>query len=325
MGSRTRLAVVALAGATACGTTHAGAPAAYPERPVRLVVPFTPRGTSDVVARILADRLGVALAQTVLVDNRAGAGGTLGADIVAKFSPDGHTLLYGAKSVAINASLYRSLPYDVIRDFAPVTLIQETPYLFVASDKLPAATMPEVIALARSQPGKLSYASGGAGTGPQMAMELLKLRLNLDIVHVPYKGSAPALRDVVAGYVELQCASLIAALQFLNTGRLRALAISSTQRARLLPDVPTMQEAGIAGYDESGWAGILVRSGTPRSVIDRLQREFATLVQRPDVVAAMDKEGARPRASTPEAYARLLQEEVAKWADVVRRTGIVPQ
>ncbi len=315
-----RLAVVTLAVLTAPPAIAAAPP--YPDKPLRMIVPFAPRGTSDVVARIIAEHLGAALGQTVVVDNRPGAGGTVGAEIGARAAPDGHTLLYAAKSIAINASLYRNLAYDTLRDFAAVTLIQETPYLFVAHDRLPARTMGELIALAKGQPGKLNYASGGTGTGPQMAMELLKLRLGLEITHVPYKGSAPALRDVVAGYVQMQCSSLIAAMQFLGTGRLRALAVSTRSRSALLPEVQTMEESGIANYDENGWAGVLAPARTPPPVIARLNRELNTLIHRADVASYMSREGSQPKGSTPDAYARLLQEEVAKWAEVVRRTGL---
>lgn len=317
--------VVWCALALSCGAEAAAAAPTYPDKPVRMIVPFTPRGTSDVVARILAERLAAALGQNVVVDNRPGAGGTLGAELAAKSTPDGHTVLYAAKSIAINQSLYRELGYHALRDFAPVTLVQETPYVYVASQKLAATSMQELIALAKAQPGRLNYASGGTGTGPQMAMELLKLQLGLDIAHVPYKGSAPALRDVIAGYVEMQCASLIAAMQFLGTGRLRALAVTTAGRSKLLPDVPTMVEAGIAGYDESGWSGILAPAHTPAAVVSRLNRELNALIHRPDVMGYMEKEGATPRGSTPQAYARLLQQEVAKWADVVARTGLKAQ
>ena len=320
MNRRVALAAIVLWFA---GGVHAvRAATAYPDKPVRMIVPFTPRGTSDVVARIIAEKLGAALGQNVVVDNRPGAGGTIGADIAAKSTPDGHTVLYAAKSIAINHSLYRHLGYDALRDFAPVTLIQETPYLFVSNDKLPVTSMRELIALVKAQPGKLNYASGGTGTGPQMAMELLKLKLGLDVAHVPYKGSAPALRDVIAGYVQMQCSSLIAAMQFLNTGRLRALAVSTSKRSPLLPEVPTMQEAGIAGYDESGWSGILAPARTPAAIVGRLNRELNTLIRQPEVTGYMEKEGATPSGSTPQAYAKLLKEEVAKWADVVARTGL---
>lgn len=301
---------------------YAAAAATYPSKPLRMVVPFSPRGTSDVVARILAERLDAALGQTVVIDNRPGAGGTLGSDIAAKAPADGYTMLYSAKSIAVNHSLYRNLPYDVLRDFSPVTLVQETPYLFVASDKLGVKTMRDLIALIRSQPGKLNYASGGTGTGPQMAMELLNLRLGLNITHVPYKGSAPALRDVAAGYVQVQCSSLIAAMQFLGSGRLRPLAVSTAKRAHLLPDVPTMIESGIAGYDESGWSGILVPAGTSKAIVARLNDVINKLLDHPRVIDSMRREGSDPTGGTPEEYARRLKEEVAKWADVVKRTGL---
>jgi tripartite-type tricarboxylate transporter receptor subunit TctC len=314
------LLVLTLAALSLATAAHAAD--AYPEKPVRLIVPFAPRGTSDVVARIIAERLGAAFGQTVVVDNRPGAGGTVGADVAAKAAADGYTLLYAAKSIAINQSLYRGLGYHALRDFTPVTLIQETPYLFVANDRLPATSMQQLIALAKAQPGKLNYASGGTGTGPQMAMELLKLKLGLDITHVPYKGSAPALRDVISGFVQTQCSSLIAAMQFLGTGRLRALAVSTSTRSPLLPDVPTMIESGIPNYDESGWAGVLAPAHTPARVVGRLNRELNTVIRRADVMGYMEKEGSTPKGSTPDAYAKLLKAEVAKWADVIARTGL---
>lgn len=312
------LAAIALAAAAGAARAEPG----YPERPIRLVVPFTARGTSDVVARILADRLESLLGRTVVVDNRPGAGGTIGAAIVAQANADGYTLLYAPKSVAINASLYRDLPYDAARDFAAVGLVQETPYVFVVHHKLPAASMKELVALARAQPGKLNYASGGTGTGPQMAMELLKLRLGLDLVHVPYKGSAPALRDVAAGFVQVQCASLIAALQFLPTGRLRALALSTARRSPRLPEVPTMTEAGIPDYDESGWSGILAPAGTPKAIVEALNSALVRALRDPAVVRSMENEGAAPRPSTAAEHAARLAAEIRKWAEVVRRTGL---
>ncbi|HET9405527.1 MAG TPA: tripartite tricarboxylate transporter substrate binding protein [Burkholderiales bacterium] len=295
---------------------------AYPSRPIRMVVPFAPRGTSDVVARIIAEKLEPSLAQTVVIDNRPGAGGTLGAGITAQANPDGYTMLYAAKSIAINASLYRNLPYDALRDLSAVTLVQETPYLFVVNDRVPVKSIKELIALAKAQPKKLNYASGGAGTGPQMAMELLKLREGFDIVHVPYKGSAPALRDVVAGYVQVQCSSLIAAVQFLGTGRLRPLAVSTAKRSPKVPDVPTMIESGIPGYDESGWSGILVPAGTSKAIVARLNQAINATLREPAVVRSMELEGSTPHGSTPAEYSKRLVEEVRKWAEVIRRTGL---
>ena len=295
----------------------------YPTRPIRLIVPLAPGGPSDILARSMAQAISPSLGQTVVVDNRTGAGGTIGIDIAAKSPPDGYTLLLVAVATyTINANLYSKLPYDARKDLTPVSILAGAPYILTVYPTLPVKSLKELIALAKARPRELNYGSGGTGTGPQMAMELLKVQTGMGIVHVPYKGTGPALTEQMAGQVQIGLFNMIAALPMVQSGKLRALAVSGAQRSPALPGVPTLDESGAKGFQEVGGHMIMVPGATPRDIIARLNRELLKALQSPDVLARLKNEGAEVVGSTPEAAAAIIRRDLDKWADVIRRTGI---
>lgn len=300
---------------------HAQPAAAYPVKPIRLIVPLAPGGPSDILGRAMAQKLTEAMKQTVFVDNRPGAGGTLGADIAAKSPPDGYTMILVSTSYAINASLYPKLPYDTLNDLAPVTMLASAPYIFAVHPALPVRSMKELIALAKSRPGQLNYASGGSGTGPHMAMELLKLKTGINIVHIPYKGAGPALIDLIAGHVQAQCVNMIAGLPHVKSGKLRALAVSTARRSAAAPDIPSVADA-VPGFDESGQHGIMVPAGTPREIVARLNQEIVRVLQSPEVRDRLAGEGAEIVGSTPGQFAAVIRSDVEKWAKLIKSLGI---
>jgi tripartite-type tricarboxylate transporter receptor subunit TctC len=294
----------------------------YPTRPIRMVVPFAPGGGSDLSGRILADGLHEALGQTVVVDNRAGAGSTIGADIVSKASPDGYTMLLGNISMAFNAALYKQLPYDTLRDFAPVSLVVDQPNIMVAHPSLPANTLKEFIALARSTPGKLTYGSAGVGSGTHLAMEMLLLTLKIDMVHVPYKGTGPTLIALLGNEITVFLSTFASALPHVKSGRLRTFGVTSTKRAGALPEAPTIAEAGVPGFEYSTWYGLLVPGGTPRAIIDKLNKATTGLLNSPEMRQRYLSQGMEPIPSTSAAYAARLKSETEKWGKVVRAAGV---
>jgi tripartite-type tricarboxylate transporter receptor subunit TctC len=308
--------------ALAAGTAPALAQQAYPVKPIRLIVPLAPGGPSDTLARAVAVRLTEVMGQSVVVENRAGAGGTVGTDIAAKSPPDGYTMLLISTSFAINASLYSKLPYDTLKDLQAVTLIAAAPYLIAAHPSLPAKSMKELIALARARPGQLNYASGGSGTGPHMTLELLKLGTGTNIVHIPYKGAGPALIDLMAGHVELQPVNILVGLPQARAGKLRALAVSTAKRSAAAPEIPTIAETVLPGFDEGGQHGIVVPAGTPRDVVARLHQGIIKVLQNPDVKDRLAAEGSEVVANTPEQFGAIIRADVEKWAKVIQRTGI---
>jgi tripartite-type tricarboxylate transporter receptor subunit TctC len=294
----------------------------FPNRPIRIVVPYAPGGGADTVARLLAPKLQEALGQTVVVDNKPGAGGVIGDDAVAKAPPDGHTLLIGAFAHAVNPALLPRMPFRTPDDFAPVSLLVVVPDLLVVTPSLPARTVGELIALAKAQPGKLSYASSGNGTAQHLAAELFKARTGLDIQHVPYKGGGPALVDVAAGHVQMIFGNMSSALPQAQAGRVRAMAVTSPKRSPATPDVPTIAESGVPGYEMYEWNALLAPAGTPAAVIQRLQQEAAKALRHPDVAARLAALGAGPVGGTPEQLAAFLRAELAKWTEVVKTAGI---
>ncbi|UST52672.1 tripartite tricarboxylate transporter substrate binding protein (plasmid) [Comamonadaceae bacterium OTU4NAUVB1] len=295
----------------------------YPSRPIRLVVPYPAGGTTDILARLAAVQLGERLKQAVVVDNRAGASGAIGSAEVARAAPDGYTLLMAtASSHGINSALYRKLPYDAVKDFAPVTLLASTPNIIVVNPAVPATNLRELIALAKAQPGKLNFGSTSLGGSPHMSAELLKLEAGIDIVHVPYKGAAPMLTDLLAGQIQIGFDNLPSTINFVNTGKVRAIAVTTPQRWPGAPDIPTVAESGLSRYEVSGWFGLLAPAGTPKAVLDTLQGALAAAVRQPEVAQRMLELGARPIASTPEEFARQIPQEVKKWQDVVKATGV---
>jgi tripartite-type tricarboxylate transporter receptor subunit TctC len=290
----------------------------YPNRPIRMVVPFAPGGGSDISGRVLADGLGEALKTTVVVDNRPGAGSILGCDIVAKANADGYTTLLGNISMAFNTAIYRKLPYDAIKDFIPITLVTDQPNILVAHPSLPAKTFKDFLSHAASQPGKLTYGSAGSGSGTHLAMEMLLMSRKLDLVHVPYKGTGPALTALLGNQISVFFSTYASALPHVKAERLLAYAVTSTKRTRTLPEVPTVAESGFPGYEYSTWYGFLAPAGTPRTVIDKLNKAAVTVLKSDKTRERYLAQGVDPIPSTSADYANYLKSEIAKWTKVVR-------
>ena len=294
----------------------------YPSRPVRLVVPFPAGGTTDILARAMAEKLSGALGQQFVVDNRPGAGGNIGSDIVAKSQPDGYTLLMGTVGThAINPSLYPKMPYDHVKDFVPVVLVAGVPNVLVVNPTVPAKTVAELIALAKEKPGTINFASSGNGTSIHLSGELFKLLAGVQIAHVPYKGSAPALTDLIGGQVQIMFDNLPSALPHIKGGKLRALAVTSSKRAPALPDLPTIAESGVAGFEASSWFGILAPAATPRDIVQRINAEANKALHAPDMREKLLAQGAEAVGNSPEFFADYIRTETVKWAKVVKDSG----
>jgi tripartite-type tricarboxylate transporter receptor subunit TctC len=314
-------AVAVIAGLAAAGDAPGQAPA-YPSRPIRLVVPFPPGGATDILARDVAQKLTEAWGQSVVVDNRPGAGGNIGSELVAKAPPDGYTLLMGTVGThAINASLYAKMPYDHIRDFAPVILVAGVPNVLVVNPALPVNTVAELIAYAKANPGKLNFASSGNGTSIHLSGELFKVMAGVQMTHVPYKGSAPAVADLISGQVQLMFDNLPPSLPQIKAGKLRALAVTSSTRAPALPDVPTMAEAGLPGFEASSWFGVLAPAGTPPAIVAKLNAEIARWLATPEAKERLSKQGADAAGGSPEDFVKHIAAETTKWAKVVKDSG----
>ncbi|HUP94829.1 MAG TPA: tripartite tricarboxylate transporter substrate binding protein [Burkholderiales bacterium] len=297
----------------------------YPAKTVRIIVPFAPAGSTDITARIIAQKLTDAWRQQVIVDNRAGAGGNIGAELVAKAAPDGYTLLLATTGVmAINHRLYRTLSFDAIRDFAPVTQIGGLPLILIVHPSLPAKSVKELIALAKAKPGQLSYASSGVGGATHMTAEVFRMLAGVDIVHIPYKGSGQAMVDLISGQVPMAFDQITSSLPHVESGKLRALAVTSAKRFASVPNLPTMAEAGVTGYEAVSWNGIAAPAGTPKEIVVRIQEQIARVLQLPDIKERFFKDGIEPVGSTPEQFASHIRSERAKWEKVVERAGIKP-
>ena len=293
----------------------------YPSKPIRLIVPFPPGGGTDLIARNIAHKLGENLGQQIIVDNRAGAAGNLGTELAAKSAPDGYTLLLLSGTQAVNATLFKKLPYDLVRDFAAISQVAAAPLLLVTHPSLPVKSVNQLVVLARSRPGQLNYASGGNGTGPHIAMELFAASTGVKMVHVPYKGNGPAVIDVVGGQCQLMFANLTGVLTAVQAGRLRALAVSSLKRSPLLPAVPTVAEAGIAGYEVVQWFGLVAPAGTMPEIIARLHAEIAKVLDMREFRDVLARDGAEPVKRSPEEFAAFIKSEISKWADLIRKSG----
>jgi len=293
----------------------------FPIRPVKLVVGFTPGGGVDINARLLASKLTEILGQTVLVENKPGAGTNIANEYVAKSAPDGYTLLFNSPAVAINMSLYKNPGYDVLKDFAPVSVFSDSTNILVVPSSLPVTSVKELIALAREKPGALNFSSAGAGTTQHLAGELFKLRTGTQMVHVPYRGSAPSIAALLSSEVQLSFVNPLAIGPHVKSGRLRALAVAGPRRAPLLPEIPTMKEAGVEGVEVPLWFGMLAPVGTPREVIATLAAGVMRAAKDPDMRKRLEEQGGEPVGGTPEEFAALLREEVAKWAEVVKVSG----
>jgi tripartite-type tricarboxylate transporter receptor subunit TctC len=294
----------------------------YPNRPVRYIVPQAAGGSSDTLARMITHRVGEGLGRQLVVDNRPGATGIIGAEVVAKANPDGYTLLQAATSHATNPAMQTKLPYDSVRDFAPISLLSQQPNIFIVHPSLPVRTIKELIAYVRAKPGQLNYGSSGTGGSQHLAGELLKGLTGIDMTHVPYKGSPPALVDLLAGRVPIMSSTMPPVLPHIKTGKVRALAVTSAQRSAALPDVPTVAESGVPGYEAIAWQGLLAPAGTPKALIARINAEFVKVLKQADIVAKLNEQGYETVASTPEWFASYIRSEIAKWSKVIKASGI---
>lgn len=318
-------AVAALCGLTCLGAAGIATAQPYPSRPIRFIVPFPPGGGNDIVGRIVALRLSGALGQQVVVDNRGGAGGTIGTDITSKAPADGHTMLINNISLAVNHTLLPKLPYNTLKDLAPVTLIGRQANIVVVHPGVAAKSVKELIALARAKPGTINYGSGGIGTASHLATEYLRLETGTDMVHVPYKGLGPALTDLMAGRLQVIISTMASALPNVKAGKLRPLAVTTAKRSAFFPQLPTMDEAGVKGYEFSTWYGLLVPAGTPKPIVSRLNSETATVLQSTAVKEQFASQGLEPTPSTPQEFGAYLKSEVDKWGKVIKASGAKPE
>lgn len=294
----------------------------YPQRAVRLIIPYPPGGAGDIVGRMLGAKLTEALGQQIVSDNRPGGGQVIATQLVARAPADGYTLFLASATHAINPGLIGKLPYDSVRDFAPITVVADSPLIFVAHPSLNAATIQELVATAKAKPGRINYASSGPGTGGHLSVELLKWMTGIDMVHVPYKGAAPALIDVVGGQVQVMCTSPLAALPHVKSGKLRGLAMTSRARSRAAPEIPTVAESGVPGFESSLWYALLVPAGTPVAVIKRVHAATVAIIKSPAVSEQLLAQGAEPIGSSPQEAAKFLSEEIERWTRLIKQADI---
>lgn len=307
--------------------TWAGfAPAqSYPSRPIRFVVAAAPGGGVDVVARLLAPRLTELLGQQVVVDNRAGANGLIGAELVAKAPADGYTWLFGTGQHTVNPSLVKKIPYDIVADFAPVSLVLHAPYFLMVHPLVPARSVKELIAVAKARTGKLNFGSGGIGSAAHLSAELFKTMARVDMVHVPYKGVGLALSDLVGGHLDLMFPAVASGIPHHKAGRLRGLGVTSPRRHPSIPEIPTIAEAALPGYETRSWYGVLVPAGTPQDIVNRLNAVFVKLVNTPEVRTALVAQGVDPATGTPQEFARFIKDELVRAARVIKAAGVEPK
>jgi tripartite-type tricarboxylate transporter receptor subunit TctC len=317
MGSR----VVLVAGLVLLSTLDAAAQS-YPERAVRVVVPFPVGGGTDILARMMLQKLGERVGGSFIIDNRSGAGGTIGTELVAKAPPDGYTLLFASSSHTINPSVYRKLGYEPARDFAPVTIAASGPGILVVHPSVPAKSVKELIAFARTRPGQLNYASAGNGTPPHLSAELFKSMAKIEIVHVPYKGNTLAFVDLISGSVSLSFPTITSGLPPVRAGRLRALGVTSKQRSAVVPDVPTIAESGLAGYEAATWYGMLAPAATPAAVVTKLHQQMEEVLKLGDIREKLLAQGLEPVGNKPGEFASIIAAELAKWSRIVAAAGV---
>ena len=304
-------------------STFVSAQTAYPDRPIKLIVPYPPGGTTDLLARTLAPRLSERLGQPILIENRAGAGGVIGSQVVAKSPADGYTLVFGSiASHGILPAIQVPPPYDPIRDFYPVSLVAITPNVLLANVAAPAKNVAELIALAKSQPGKLNFGSTSLGGSPHMSGELLKSQAKIQMVHVPYKGGAPMLVDLMGGQISYAFDNLPSSIQHIRSGKVKALAVTTAKRWPHAPEIPTMAEAGLTGYESSAWFGLLAPGNTPKAIVDLLQKQVTFILKQPEVEKIYLEQGAMPVGNSPDEFVRFITAEMQKWKTVVSDTGV---
>jgi len=298
----------------------------YPAKPIRMMVAYPPGGGTDIVGRMVAQKLGEALGQSVVVENRGGASGNIGTELAARAAPDGYTILMGNVAPnAINISLFKSLPFDPVADFAPVSLVASTPNILVVHPSTRARTVKEVIVLAKAKPGALNFASAGVGSSSHLAGELFRILAGADIVHVPYKGAGPAMVDVLSGQVQLYFATMPAAMPHVKSGKLAPVAVTSAKRSQALPELPTVAESGVPGYEASTWYGVLAPAHTPQAVVTRLHGEIVKILAEPELRARLADQGFEPVGNSPEEFGEYIKSEIAKWRKVIRDAGIRPE
>jgi len=294
----------------------------YPVRPIRVIVTFPPGAGSDIATRLVTAKLSETFGRQFVVDNRAGAAGNIGVDLVAHATPDGYTLLAVTAAAAISQSAYSKISFDLTRDFAPVAPIASAPFVLALNPAIPARSLKELIELARAKPGQYSYATPGSGSSPHVAGELLRMELGIDLLHVPYKGTVPAIADVIAGNVSMALANTLVALPQMKAGRLRGIAITSARRSAMAPELPTIAESGLPGFEAGTWYGLLAPSGTPRDIVTRLNGEVVRIVQLQEIREKLAAQGAEPLTGTPQEFGKFVQNEVARWAKVVKAARI---
>ena len=317
--NRLRYVTIILTGLVAAGTAWAQS---YPTKPIRMIVPFVPGGNTDIIARVYAPKMAEFLGQQIVIENRGGAGGVIGTEVVARAAPDGYMLVMVSAGHTINPAMIKKLPYDSVKDFAPISMIADVPTAFVVHPSLPAKNVREFIAIARARPGEINYSTAGRGTVGHLAAELLSSMAKIKLVHVPYKGTGQAMVDLVAGHVQMQFASMPAAIQQVQTGRLRMIGQTGKERSAAAPGIPTMQESGLPGFVVSSGFGLFAPAGTPRTIIDRIHSALVRALNDPAVKENLAKQGAEVVASTPEQYDQFNRAEIAKWIKVVREAGI---
>ena len=294
----------------------------YPQRAIRLIVPYPPGGAGDIVGRLLGVKLGEALGQQVVVDNRPGGGQLIATQLAARADPDGHTLFLASATHGINPGLRKKLPYDTLKDFAPVTLVGVSPLIFLAHPSLGVGNIQQLVALAKSRPGQISYSSSGPGTGGHLSVELLKWRTGIDMVHVPYKGAGPALIDLIAGQVQIMCTSPLPALPHVKSGRLRGLAMTGRTRSRAAPDIPTVAESGVPGYESTLWYALLAPAATPQPIIGKVHAETVKVLKSSEVTERLLAQGAEPVGNSPQELQQFLRTEIDRWTKVIEQANI---
>jgi tripartite-type tricarboxylate transporter receptor subunit TctC len=321
-----RILVFIVAGATVAPVaTVAEAAENYPQRAVRVIIPFPPAGAGDILGRMVTVRLTEAMGQQFINDNRPGGGQVIATELAARANPDGYTLFLASATHAINPSLLKKLPYDSVKDFSFITLVADSPLLCVANPALGASNLKELIAIAKSKPGRINYATSGPGTGGHLAVELIKYNAGIDMVHVPYKGAGPALTDVIGGQVQVMCTSPLAVLPHAKSGRLRAIAMTSAKRSRAAPEIPTVAEQGFPGYQASLWYQMLAPANTPAPVLQRVHHEVTRILKLPDFIEQLAAQGGEPLGGTPQEARRFTQSEIERWTNLIRKTNISAQ